>query len=166
MLAVNESSGRVYVTDPGKNVVWVYGPPTAPTVGNELAAEVSPSEAKLGALVNPGGIETNYRVEYGTTTEYGNTTPFPEGNVGQGVSSRTVWAAAKGLAPGTMYHYRVVATNGLGTVTGPDRTFTTETGQEAVCPNEQLRQGFSAGLPDCRAYELVTPPNKSGNPAG
>ena len=160
MLAVNGSSGQVYVTDSGNERVWIFGPPTAPTVGNELAAKVTTSEAKVGALINPGGLNTIYNFEYGTTSAYGHTTPFPQGNVGEGVSARAVWASANGLAPGTTYHYRVIATNELGTSSGPDETFTTGTAEAVACPNEELRSGFSAALPDCRAYELVTPPNK------
>ncbi len=154
--AVNDSTGRVYVTDSEKNLVWIFGPPTAPTVGKEVAVEVGVPETKLGAQVNPGGAATSYRFEYGPTTAYGQTAPFPEGDAGPGVTPRTVWAAASGLVSGTTYHYRVVATNELGTVAGIDQTFTTETAAEAGCSNEQLRSGFSASLPDCRAYELVT----------
>jgi DNA-binding beta-propeller fold protein YncE len=173
MVAVNESTGRVYVSDGYKEVVWIYGPPNAPTVGKQLTAEVGTSEAKLGALVNAGGIETRYRFEYDTREyregegSHGVSVPFPEGSVGEGLAPHEVWASAGGLTPGTTYYYRVVATNALGTVVGPDRTFTTQTSTQASCPNEQSRDGFSSSLPDCRAYELVTIPNEaSAEPEG
>ncbi len=158
MVAANEATGRVYVADGAKETVWVFGPPTAPAVGRELTAEVGDSEVKLGALVNPGGIETTYRFEYGPTTAYGSSTPSPEGSVGEGITARAVWASASGLEPGGTYHYRVVTSSELGTVYGPDQTFTTLSAEQAACPNEALRAGFAARLPDCRAYELVTPP--------
>ncbi len=160
MVAVNESNGRVYVTDGANDLVWMFVPPTKPTVEREFTSEVGTSESKLGALIKPGGIQTAYRFEYGATEEYGQQTPFPEGSAGEGLNGNMVWAAAKGLAPGTTYHYRVVATNALGVAHGHDQTFTTATAAE-VCPNEQLRTGFAASLPDCRAYELVTPPTKA-----
>jgi hypothetical protein len=162
-VAVNESSGLIYVTDAFKERVWVFGPPTAPVVGKELTAEVTTSEAKLGALVSTGGLPTSYRFEYGTSSEYGQSTPFPEGSAGEGIASHTVWAAASGLAPGTTYHYRVAATNELGTSYGPDQTFTTLTAAQAACPNSAQRGGFSTRLPDCRAYELVTLPPKNSS---
>jgi hypothetical protein len=161
LVAVNESDGRVYVTDDTYQKVWVYGPPQSPVSSRELSAEVTTSEAKLGALINPGGIQTTYRFEYGTTTAYGHTTPFPEGSVGESVTPRAVWAAAAGLEAGTTYHYRVVATNELGEAVGADQTFTTLTAAQAACPNEELRGGFSARLPDCRAYEPVTLPTRT-----
>ena len=165
MVAVNDANDRVYVADGEHNVVWAYEPPAPPVVGRELAAEASTSEVKLGALIAPSGLGTSYRFEYGMSTEYGHSAPFPEGSVGSGFSSRTVWAAAAGLQPGTTYHYRVVAGNALGATTGADQTFTTLTAAESRCPNESFRNGFSAGLPDCRAYELVTPSQAdSGEP--
>jgi sugar lactone lactonase YvrE len=167
MVAVSDATGEVYVseavllTSPGESTgrVLKYRPPVAPTLGGESAVEVEASTAKLGAAVNPGGLGASYRFEYGTTTAYGSVVPFPEGDTGAGFTSRTVWAGVSGLQPGTTYHYRVVVAGALGEpVVGSDRTFTT--GPAAGCPNEAFRTAFSASLPDCRAYELVTPPNK------
>ena len=173
LVAVNQASGRAYVTDAEKNVVWIFQPPVLPIIGRDFAAEVGVFEAKLGALATPGGGEATYRFEYLSEAAFQAnkesfsgpeepvSVPFPEGSVGQGFSSRAVWASAKGLEPGTTYHYRAVVTNVLGSVPGSDETFTTETVAQAACPNEQSRGGFSAALPDCRAYEAVVPPNKA-----
>ena len=170
MVAVDEASGRVYVTDAANKRAWIFGPPTAPVIGKELTSQVTSSEVKLGALVDPGGIAASYRFEYLSEAafqadkesfsgpEQAGSVPFPEGSVGEGLTSRAVWATASGLAPGTIYHYRVVATNEVDMAVGAIQTFTTETAAQAACPNKALRGGFSSRLPDCRAYELVTPP--------
>jgi hypothetical protein len=81
----------------------------------------------------------------------------------------SVGADLTGLQPGKTYHFRLLATNGHGTTAGADQTFVAPGGPEAagagepaVCANEALRGGLSAHLPDCRAYEQVTPVDKEG----
>ncbi len=179
MVAVSDATGEVYVSEavftsaPGESTgrVLEYRSPVAPALEGESAVEVGASAAKLGAVVSPGGLAASYRFEYlGEAAFQANgesfagpndptTVPFPEGDTGAGFVARTVWAGVSGLEPGTTYHYRVVVTGALGEpVVGSDQTFTTRAA--TGCPNEALRTGFSASLPDCRAYELVTPPNK------
>jgi hypothetical protein len=75
-----------------------------------------------------------------------------------------VEAHLTGLTPGATYHYRVAASNPLGTVRSGDNTFVPPLAVgEAACPNEQERiENSSSRLPECRAYELVTNAPKAG----
>ncbi|MEA2426159.1 MAG: hypothetical protein QOH13_2569 [Thermoleophilaceae bacterium] len=95
--------------------------PTA-TTGN--ATGVTQTTVKLNGTVKPNSQDTNWHFEYGTTNAYGTTTP-EAGPVASGAGSTNVSADVAGLAPGTVYHYRLVATNASGAIPGKDRTFTT-----------------------------------------
>jgi len=143
--------------------------PGAPRVLSASASGVSSEFAQLRAQIRPLGASTSYWFEYGPTTAYGHDAPAlseaaPAGeSIGSGGptggSSEQVTQRISGLAAGSEYHFRVVARNeleedgrviyGPGVTYGPDETFTT---QAAVVP----------GLPDGRAYELVTPNTKEG----
>jgi hypothetical protein len=56
----------------------------------------------------------------------------------------------------------LVAVVGLG---APAGALGAGDANEAACPNEAM-EGFREYLPDCRAYEMVTPPFKDGNRVG
>jgi hypothetical protein len=94
------------------------------------ATELADTGATLRGTVNPNATAATYHFDYGTTTDYGAATP--ETSAGNGSSELPVAAPASGLAPGTTYHYRLVATTcggcADGTTVGEDKTFTT-TGQ-------------------------------------
>ncbi len=70
------------------------------------------------------------------------------------------------LTPDTDYEFRFFAhSSGGGPTEGPLGTFHTyplPAPAKADCPNQAFRIGPSAALPDCRAYELVSPPQKNG----
>ena len=97
----------------------------APAVVTREASSVAQTSATLNATVNPAGLEVSEcRLEYGSSISYTNSSrclPSP----GSGTSPVAVSAPLAGLSGGTTYHFRVVATNLLGTSYGSDETFTT-----------------------------------------
>lgn len=97
---------------------------------NGATASTGIEEATLRGSIVPSGGETQYRFEWGTTNAYGNTTPT--GNLSAGGEPQAVSAELGGLAPGSTYHYRLLATNALGTTNGPDQTFTTATAPQPL----------------------------------
>ena len=136
--------------------------------------------------------DTHYYVEYGTgkCMEGGCPVqqPAPPGSlldsgvVDVGVATEGIHLT--GLSPATTYHYRFVAVSSGGgpaygedpdgegpeeasLAAGREGSFTTfreaPPPPKGLCPqNEAFRTGASASLPDCRAYEMVSPVDKEG----
>jgi hypothetical protein len=135
-----------------------------PTIVSTGVSAVTTKAAVLEAQINPQGEATSYHFEYGTADCASNPcTSTPSANAGSGSSALKVSKEIEGLTPDTTYHFRILATNGSGTTEGPDRAFTTFASLAASdCPNQAFRVGDSASLPDCRAYEMVSPVDKKG----
>jgi len=140
-------------------------PPPPPVSTTEGTGEVNYYYAGLEGRVNPGGNKVDSCFfEYGETTAYGETTPCLPASIGSGTSDIPVSAQTSQLEPSTTYHYRLVATNLGGPGNGDDRTFTTTTAPADNCPNAAIRAeqgGRALMLPDCMAYEQVSPPQKA-----
>jgi hypothetical protein len=118
----------------GGNITFkTAAPPSAPTVSTQSATGAGETEATLKGAVDPDGEATEYFFEYGTETSYGQKTG--EVNLPASESNQAVSATVKGLAPGTQYHFRVVAKNKLGSVQGNDLTFTTASTPPAKEPS-------------------------------
>ncbi len=80
--------------------------------------------ATLHSSVNPNYLQTEVIFEWGTTTNYGNSVT-PSQSPLTGNSNVDISTDLTGLTPGTTYHFRVKATNELGTIYSNDLSFTT-----------------------------------------
>ncbi|HEU5252971.1 MAG TPA: hypothetical protein VFU16_06575, partial [Solirubrobacterales bacterium] len=165
--------------------IWVYGPAPVlwppplrpPLIAAQYADEVGTEDATLKAKINPlFWADTEYYVEYGEEpcSTPGACTQVPaspllldSGQVNKIFTTEGI--ELSGLKPGTTYHYRFVAGSGGG---GPtvgvgegkeEATFTTRSEAPEPttdCSNQTFRIGAGAFLPDCRAYEMVSPVDK------
>ncbi len=167
-------------------------PKVAPSIDAQFATSAQSTSATVMAKINPHfwTESTEYEVEYGTgeCSKGGCTQKVPvpaallEGPV-TNADIATPGILLNGLAPDTTYHYRFVAeSDGGGPVYGGDpdgaepgeanfeegtegtlRTFPAiEEPQPDSCSNLAFRSGASGRLPDCRAFEMVSPPDKNG----
>jgi hypothetical protein len=164
LIAMNKSTPRV----PGTEVTFTTSGP--PILGEQYPTSVGTSTATLNGEVNPEStpnqwLTGEYHFEYGagSVTEHETPSqPLPlvpaeekeEGGkpvvipAHQGPTTAT--GPITGLAPNTIYHYRIIVTDPDGTTTGEEHTVTTY-------------PPTSSALPDDRAYEMVTPPNNENS---
>jgi hypothetical protein len=125
------------------------------SVDSSSASHITATSATLEAELNPHGLPTTYRFEYDTVpytegeSPHGTATPL--GSAGEGEVDVLRSAQVQGLEAGTVYHFRVVAENELGTTEGPNRTFATQS-------------ALASALPDNRGWEQVSPLDKHGIP--
>jgi DNA-binding beta-propeller fold protein YncE len=133
---------------------------------------------------------TTYYLQYGTATCIDvqgwdapcvTHQPQPPGSILAGgavdVGVKTGEVFLEGLQPATAYRYRFVAEGsgalgveivGVGGKAGEEgkaagfTTFPPQPEAKTECPNQAFRTGPSARLPDCRAFELVSPLDKDG----
>src|SRR5947208_9225763 len=96
---------------------------SAPSATTGPALSLTSSSGNVTGSVNPNGQSTTYSFQFGTTTGYGFQTN-PQ-SAGSGTQDQVVSATLTGLASGTTYHYRLIATNASRTTVGTDLTFMT-----------------------------------------
>lgn len=180
---LNESVVRAYGPPPDSAIPGCEPPLAPPAIAAQFAVKVEPDRATLKAQINPRfWSDTTYYLEYGTgkCSEGGCTLRAPvspleltgKGNVS--VPTETIDLAE--LQSATTYRFRFVAQSSGGGPAfgiapeggeatageGLEGTFNTPPLEEGLpnCPNSAHRNGFGSLLPDCRAYEMVSPVEK------
>ncbi len=134
----------------------------APPTVIAYSEEVTETEATLAANISPNHLATSYHFEWATEAEweaapgaYGHRSPAKDHQIGSGSEAVKAFEEIGGLSAASLYHFRVVATNGAGV---------------AVSPDVQVETLDSCGLPSGRCFEMVSPPDKgsvgeAGKPA-
>jgi hypothetical protein len=96
-----------------------------PDVATGPATQVNAAGSTLTGVINPRSLKTTWWFQWGQTTGYGEQTAaqsIAAGSATQNVS----WSLQGLLAPGTIYHYRLVASHGgAATSYGADGAFMT-----------------------------------------
>jgi hypothetical protein len=127
-IAATSTAGTAY----GRVRHFTTGGHPPPAVVTGVALNVRKTVATPTGLINGNGGATSWQVQYGLTTGYGlETFIAPLTPVVAGALPVSVQLS--GLAPATLFHYRIVAVPAVGPVSyGADATFFTEPDRRPV----------------------------------
>ncbi len=171
------NEGYVYITSgssAASSHLWAFEPKLIgpPKVREQGAGEITETEAVLEAELSPNALATTYHFEYTTQAAFeevgyegATSVPLPDANTGKGGAFAGVSEPVASLEPDTAYRFRLVATNCEDPEADPGECLTLgegkpgEEGEDATFATYPLTP---AGLPDGRAWELVTPPDTNG----
>jgi hypothetical protein len=122
----------------------------APSLGAVSATDIQGVSALLKSTVDPEGLNTTYFFEYGTAANFSGAAKTQTFPAGSGTGPRPARAAIAGLKPNTLYHVKLVASNGQSAEA--QGTFTTSKGFGFLAGTA----GFSAaaltdGAPETRS---------------
>jgi hypothetical protein len=148
-------------TNPGEPVQDQQFTTPGPGLHGETVSAARGESVTFDARIDPHGAPTSYYFQYGTSSAYGTDVPALSAEarygaaIGSGEEDVEVDQHVQGLSASTVYHYRVVTVSELAPgqfeyFYGPDQTFTTQS------------LGVPLQLPDGRAWEMVSPPQKEG----
>lgn len=123
--------------------------PSPPQAITGDATDIKADAAYLNGSVVTHGLATEYYFQYGTSDTYGSNTQTDTVSVDSAVT-----VALPGLVEGTVYHYRLVASNAVDTSYGADQTFQTSiitpsSGNDPVDPTAPPNSGGSGGGGGC-----------------
>src|SRR5438477_1250228 len=136
-VVAHNSAGTRYGSDSTFTTRTATG---APFVVTDPANKIGSSSARLNGKADPHGLTTSVYFQYGLTTTYGQTTASQSktGDAYQNVSGDIT-----GLTAGSVYHFRIAATNSAGTRYGMDRTFAAIPPDQSVAwQNNPTHDGF------------------------
>jgi lysophospholipase L1-like esterase len=105
-------------------------PPLA--VHTDNATSITQNEAVLNGTVNPNGTAAEAWFEYGTNPNLASYDNTINQSIVAGTASQPVNQPLDGLAPGAMYYFRLVASDGSEWVEGEISSFTTHNPPPAV----------------------------------
>ncbi|HKZ14084.1 MAG TPA: fibronectin type III domain-containing protein [Solirubrobacterales bacterium] len=111
---ITEATAELNVNIAGPGITEVI---TGSTIGTPTT-----TSAVVSGQVDPHGFPTEFAFEWGQSS-LNHLTTYGEAGAAQGFTA--VSKNIEGLEPATTYKYRITATNGFGTATGAEGTFTT-----------------------------------------